>query len=214
MSILRISPVGPSSVMVALAALMLGGCALMGGGGKPSDLYTFGVTSAPAAPAAMRTPPVTILYAGAAMPSQSSGVRILTENGTKVAYIAEARWAAPAAELFDAATIRKLEGTSSLRVFRPGARAKADYQLTIDVPHFAAVYSASPLAPPEAVIELRVKLIRISDRAILGDWPIEERVPAGENRVSAIVTALDRATDAATTRIANLAQQQAARNGS
>ena len=139
---------------------MLSGCALIGGGSKPADLYSFGSSPARTSPTSVAARSITILYAGAAMGSQSSGTRILTEDGNQVAYIAEARWAAPAAELFDAATVRKLEGASSVKVVRPGGRAKADYQLAIDVVRFAAVYSAGPGAPPDAVIEARAKLVR------------------------------------------------------
>jgi len=201
----RFAHLGP----VAAVLLMTTGCALMGGGGKPATMYTFGQSPTPAASQAVPGYPVTVLYLGARLGSQSAGNHILTETGNQVAYIAEARWVAPASELFDAATVNKLESMApSMRVIR-GARPKADYMLAIDVQRFSAVYERGQAFPPEAVLQARAKLVRTADRVIVGDWPIEERVPAGENRVSAIVVALDQSTDAAVTRIANLTRQAA-----
>jgi cholesterol transport system auxiliary component len=181
----------------------------MGGGGKPATMYTFGQSATRGAPQAAPATPVTIYYLGVRIGSQSAGDRILTETGNQVAYIAEARWVAPASELFDAAAISKLENIGpSMQVTRT-ARPKAKYMLGVDVQRFSAVYTGAQGSPPEAVVQARAKLVRIADRTIVGDWPIEERVPASENRVTAIVAALDRGTDAATTQIANLTRQAA-----
>ena len=54
---------------------------------------------------------------------------------------------------------------------------------------------------PEAIVEANARLIRRSDRAIVGEWPVSAREPAAENRVTAIVAAFDRATNAVTARI-------------
>ncbi len=211
MSMFNRRPARFGAIIALLLALPLGGCALMGGGGKPQTMYAFGVSAEPVAPAPASLRPVTILYAGASFGRQSAGTRILTEDGNQVAYVAEARWVAPASELFDAAAIRRLEGISpSLRVVRIGSRPQADYLLTIEVRRFSAIYSGGPESAPDAVIEARAKLVRVADRTIIGDWPVEQREPAAENRVTAIVAALDRGTEAVATRIADLTRQATA----
>jgi cholesterol transport system auxiliary component len=92
-----------------LATLAMSGCALMNGG-KPSMLYRLGA-SAGADPVAA-TPsalPIVILYPGSSFARPSEGDQILTVTGNEAAYIAQARWVAPAKEMFDSETIRQLE---------------------------------------------------------------------------------------------------------
>ena len=193
--------------VAAMLLAALSGCALLGGG-KPAALYSFGTAPASAAASIPAARPVTILYPGATFARQSGGTRILTENGNQAAYVAEAKWVAPAAELFDAAAIRRLESAvPSLQVIRAGARAQPEYLLAIDVQRFAAVYSGVPDAPPVAVIQARAKLVRVADRAIVGDWPIEASMPAAENRVTSIVAALDGSTAAVVSRVADLTRE-------
>jgi cholesterol transport system auxiliary component len=211
MSTFRIRAARRGPVMAVLTISLLSGCALMGGGGEPATMFTFGGSPVPAASPSVPMQPITILYVGATVGHQSEGNRILTETGNQEAYIAAARWVAPAPELFDAAVIRRLESISpSVRVIRVGARPRPEYLLAVDVRRFAVVYAGGAGALPEAVIEARAKLVRVADREIVGDWPIDERVRADENRVTAIVAALDQSTQAAVTKIADLTRQAAA----
>jgi cholesterol transport system auxiliary component len=198
---------------IAVALFALGGCALMGGGGKPPVLYTFGQSEAQTPAQSVVSTPVTVFYVGSRFVSQSSGNQILTETGNQVAYIAESRWVSPASELFDSAAMNKLQSISpSMRVVRV-ARPHADYVLGIEVQRFSAVYTRGQGAPPEVFFAGRAKLIRASDRVIIGDWQIDERVPATENRVSAIVAAFDQSTNAAVSQIADLTRMATATNG-
>jgi len=193
----------------ALAPL-LPGCALMGGGGKPVTLYQFGNGGGEAAATAAMTleKPVVIAYPGSTFQQQSSGDRILTATGNQMAYVAEARWVGSARDMFDAAAIRHVEALSSqIRIVRAGAPTKADYMLVIDVREFDANYASGPEAAPDVVVVARAKLLRISDRVIVGDWPIEQRENAQENRVATIVAAFDRASAAAAAQIAGNVRQ-------
>jgi cholesterol transport system auxiliary component len=85
-----------------------------------------------------------------------------------------------------------------------------DYALGIDVRRFEAEYVGGAEAPPEVVIEARLRLMRWADRTLIGEWPVVVREPATENRMAAIVDAFDRATTTAVTRIADLTQQSLA----
>jgi ABC-type uncharacterized transport system auxiliary subunit len=49
--------------------------------------------------------------------------------------------------------------------------------------------------------------MRIEDRTIVGDWPIEQRESAQENRISAIVAAFDRGSSAVGAQIAGNVRQ-------
>jgi cholesterol transport system auxiliary component len=190
----------------AVVLLCLGGCALLGGGGgKPATLYTLGSAEQNAAHAAPSGKPVVILYIGADFERQSAGNGILTSTGNEAAYIADARWVEPAEEMFDRSAIAELQrAIPAARIVRSGDLPSPDYALTIWVTRFEARLGDAP--QPVASIDARVKLLRVADRAIIGDWPVTRREPAGANRVGEIVAALNRAMGEVTTEAANLAR--------
>jgi len=194
------------------ATLALSACALMGGG-KPSTLYRIGASAA--ADPASATPsslPIVILYPGSSFDRQSEGDQILTVTGNEAAYIAQARWVAPAKEMFDSETIRQLQrGPVPVSVLRAGDPPRSAYVLAIDVSRFDAEYSSVGTVPV-VVIDGRAKLMRVADRQIVGDWPVTAREPATDNRVSAIVAAFDRATVSVTSQVAQFTNASIARN--
>ncbi|MGZ8281623.1 MAG: ABC-type transport auxiliary lipoprotein family protein [Allosphingosinicella sp.] len=200
----------PRTLAVGLGAmiLLLGGCGgLLGGGGR-ADLYRFGasVPEAPTVPQDAQA--LMVLYLGATFERAIEGDRILTVTGTQAAYIAEARWVAPASELFDAAARRAFEQrVPAAHVVRLRGAPVPDYALGIDVRRFEADYVGGPAAPPEIVVEARIRIIRWSDRSVVGEWPVSVRETATENRMPAIVDAFDRATASAVVRLADLTQQ-------
>lgn len=196
-----------------ITALTLTGCGgLLGGGGK-ADLYRFGNTAAPAlgqSPASV-TQPVLVFYPGSSFQPAIQGDRILTVAGSQARYIAGARWVSPAADLFDAATVAELERLApTVRVIRSGEFPSAEYILVIDVRHFEASYTRGVEMPPDVIVNARAKLIRRSDRSIVGEWPVAHSEPAQDNRVTAIVSAFERGTAAVTGQIATLTQQSLA----
>lgn len=185
------------------------GCGGLLGGGKPAALYQFGEVAMDQAgdPPTPIGRPLVLLYAGSSFERQIRGDRILTTTGNQAAYIAKTRWTAPARELFDSVALRRLQGISpQITVVRIGQRPVVDYLLSIDVRRFEADYSRHSEAP-DAVIDARAQLVRVADRAIVGDWVVVQREPAQENRVTAIVAAFDRATATTTTRFASLTRQ-------
>jgi cholesterol transport system auxiliary component len=184
------------------AALFVSGCALMGGSSKPATLYQLSSTSVAPSSIANGSVPVVILYAGSSFDRQSQGDRIMTTTGNQVAYIASARWAAPAQEMFDSVAIQQLQsGPARVRIIRAGAPPLSAYVLAIDVRRFDAEYTSAGPAP-DVVVEGRAKLMRVADRQIIGDWPISAREHAQANRVGEIVAAFDRATKTVTDQVA------------
>lgn len=197
-------------------ALPLTACSGLLGGGGSADIYHFGALPAGDAPETPTGPaggpeaaaPATLLYAGATFGSAIDSDRILTVNGLQANYIADARWVAPASELFDAATVRAIERrTPSARVVRIRGAPLPQYALGVDVRRFEADYVAGPQAPPEVVIEARVRLMRWSDRTLLDEWQLSAHEPLTENRMAVIVAAFDRGTASITRQIADRTQQ-------
>ncbi|TMJ19887.1 MAG: hypothetical protein E6G92_09005 [Alphaproteobacteria bacterium] len=197
--------------LILLLPLALAGCGGLLGGGRPAELYRFGdaAAAAPDAAAPERGRSILVSYPGADFEAESRGDRILTATGASLSYVADARWVAPASELFDGAMIRSLGRLSpAVRMVRPGDITRPDFTLSVDVRRFEAVYLGGEA--PEALVEANVRLIRRSDRAIVGEWPVAAREPADANRVTSIVAAFDRATAAVTARVNDLVSQTVA----
>ena len=195
-------------------ALLLAGCSGLLGGGS-ADMYRFGSIPAaePMAVPADAARPVSIVYVGANFERAIDGDRILTVTGSQAGYVADARWIAPASEMFDAAALRAFEQRApSARIVRLRGSPLPEYAMGIDVRRFEVDYSAGAGAPPDIVIETRVRLMRWADRTLIAEWPVVSRETARENRVSIIVDAFDRGTATVVARIADLTQETLTRN--
>jgi cholesterol transport system auxiliary component len=181
---------------VLACAAALSGCISLLPKTKPAQLYRFdGAAPAAAAPVPSNTAPFAVLKSFGSFDRAAASDRILTLEGDKAAYIAEARWVAPAAVLFDQALMRAFdENPGPARLLGRGQRAaRAEYQLRLDVRDFAAVYTQGPQAAPTVVVRVRADLSKVDDQAVVGDQMFEAKVRAGDNRVSAIAAAYDQA---------------------
>jgi cholesterol transport system auxiliary component len=178
---------------IAACALALSGCISLLPKSKPSQLYTFG-RPASAEPAATATSAVGVFRASGTFQHESAGDRLMTVTGPKVAYIAGARWAAPAAVLFDEAVMNAFDtGAARARLVSRGEAAHSDYALRLDVRNFEARYDQGPNASPLVVVRIRAVLTRDQNRGIIGEQIFDAEVRAGDNRVGAIVAAYDKA---------------------
>ena len=185
---------GARLAAVAALALTLGGCALMGllgGGGKPPQLYRFGgadtAVSGPVAAGALN-----IYLSNLRMDPAAEGDRLLALTGTEASYIAQSRWVAPAQDLMIAAAERAFDRVG-LRLVRRGQPIGPDLSLTLEVPTFEARYENGGDAAPVVVVEMRAALVSGTAREVIGEYATTVRQPAGANRVGAIVAAYDQA---------------------
>jgi cholesterol transport system auxiliary component len=181
---------------VGACALMLSGCISLLPKSKPAQLYRFGQVRAPAAAASTAPSAATVgvFRASGVFQQESSGDRILTVTGEHAAYIAQTRWVAPASVLFDAAVLNAFDAHSGhARLVSRGETAQSDYALRIDVRDFETRYESGAKAAPTVVVRLRAVLTRSQNNAVVGEQIFEARVPAGNNRVEAIVGAYDKA---------------------
>ena len=152
--------------------------------------------------------PLLVLFAGSTFDRAIESDRILTVTGHQAAYIADARWVAAADDLFDTAALRAFESRApAARIVRLRGAPLPDYAIGIDIRRFEAEYVGGAEAPPEVVVEGRLRLMRWNDRTLIGEWPVLVRQPAAENRLPSIVDAFDRATTEAVTRMADHTQQ-------
>jgi cholesterol transport system auxiliary component len=135
-----------------------------------------------------------VFWANGAFEREAAGDGILTVTGEKVAYIAGARWAAPAEVLFDQAAFAAFDhDPDGVRLVPRGAPSATAFVLRADVRNFETRYEAGPHAPPTVLIQVRAALSRQRQQPVVADRVFEAREPAASNRVSAIVAAYDKA---------------------
>lgn len=180
--------------LIAAASVALAGCVSLFPKSEPAQLYRFGGTAAAQPGLGAMSGQVGVTVAPVDFVAAASGDRIMTTTGPEVAYIAAARWAAPARTLFTESMEQAFERDARV-VSLQGRRGAGGVQLLLDVDvnSFEARYENGREAAPTAVIALDAKLIRIGDRSVVAHRVIEVRQPASDNRMGAIVQALDAA---------------------
>ena len=188
----------PSAVLrlaaVALAALALSACISLLPKTKPVSLYRFGAERAPAADVPRGA--VGVFLAHGTFEREAAGDRILTVDGTRVAYVAETRWAAPATVLWNQAVTAAFDADPGpVRLIARGEPAAAAYVLRLDVRTFETRYENGPKAPPVVVVRVRAVLTPSGDHGKASEKVFEARVDADRNRMRAIVPAYDRAVN-------------------
>ena len=117
-------------------------------------------------------------------------------------YLADARWGGPLGDVLQDLAVQELHAHANLRtVSAEGSVFASGYWLEFEVADFQAEYTSAGAAP---IVRVRV-LARIGtsgDRHILGQFGASAQQPAAENRLTAIVDAYARASDAALAEIA------------
>lgn len=195
MSVRRLLP-------AAAAVLAIGGCSILSE--PPAEqLYRFGASPSPAAPES--TPAAPALGLGmeqGAFPREADGVRILTTEGSQVAYLSGARWAAPADNLFETAVLRAVRDASpDIALFPRGAGGGADHLLRVDVTRFEADYVNGAGAPPTVRVRASASVFARVGHRLIAQREFAADQPAVDNRVSAVVGAYDAAVSDVTRQI-------------
>jgi cholesterol transport system auxiliary component len=178
------------SVIALAAAASLGACITLFPKAAPSQLYRFDAAVQPAS-----GPPTAIRAGVIEFDPAAAGDRILTVDGDQVAYVQDGRWAVPASQMFQEAVTHGFHA-SGMRLVDIGEAGQAKYRLRLQVTHFEARYLGGPKAPPTVVVSLRATLDR-ADGALVAEQPFEASVPAGDDRLGAIVQAYDQAVSKA-----------------
>ena len=177
------STIGALACALALP-LVLGACISVFPKSNPVQLYRFG--DAPAGAAAGAAGGTMVLKGATVFPVAVAGDRILTVTGAETAYIAGARWVAPASILLDDALGKAFDAPGSPRLVERGEPLGAPSTLRLEVRAFEARYPG-----PNAVVAVRATLIRNADRTIVAEKAFEASMPAADNRQGAIVASFD-----------------------
>ena len=159
-------------------------------------LYEFGQATPQAPPSTAGVPvgrgqaSLGVILTQVDLPRPARGDALLTLRGDQAAYIADARWLAPAAVLFQDAAQRAFRLRSrGVRLIGRGDSGAASALLRLDLDEFDVRYAPEG-GPPAVVVSLRATLARADGGALLQRDVMVRRV-AAEDRVSAIVAAYD-----------------------
>ncbi len=181
-----------AATAAALAlTLALGGCVSLFPKSNPAQLYRFQVAPAEAPSVGART---SVALAPLEFNPAASGDRILTSDGSELAYIGDSRWISPAVDLFGDALEGAFSGAAKVRLIERRQATGSTPVLSVKVDTFEARYLSGPKAAPTVTVGITARLMRYPDRAILGERRFEATQAAGDNRVAAIVQAYDGAT--------------------
>jgi cholesterol transport system auxiliary component len=181
-----------AAAMGVLIAVTVSGCISLLPKQTPARLYRFGADESATLPASSVGPRFTVRMAPLGFEPAASGARILTVNGGQAAYIAGARWIAPAGSLFEAALTRAFDvDAGSAHLLAPGEPAIAEFVLKIDVRTFEVRYSHGAGAAPKVVVEIYAALSDRADPRIEASRLFRASAPARSNSMHAIVAAFD-----------------------
>lgn len=193
---------------LSAAALVLSACVSLLPEAEPSQLYRLEAQIDP-----RETPAGSASTFGLILPSTgftraASGDRILTITGNEVAYIAEARWVAPAEDLVQEAVERAFDANPGpARLVTRGELRSAERVLRLDMRRFEVVYDQGQRSAPVVVVRLRATLVSRADRTLVDEQVFEAQIRAGDNRVSAIVSAFEAATSQVLTELVTWSNQ-------
>lgn len=180
------------TALAATLALALAGCISLFPKSEPAQLYRFGATGAAPSSEAAAGPRIGVYKTPTLFNRAVGGDRILGVTGQKTAYIADARWVAPATVLFDEALAQLFDVNSGpARLVGRGEVATSELVLKLDVRNFEAVYDQGAEAAPNVVVRVRAVLTRSDNRSLVGETVFEAKVRAYDNRVGAIVEAFN-----------------------
>lgn len=196
----------------ATLALAMGGCALLSTP-DPVQLYRFGpLDGGYVGERSMAS--VQVSLRRIEFPEAVSGQRMLAVTGNEAAYLGGARWVSDARDLYSQ-SLDMAFGNSASGVRLIGGRelTRADAGLDVDITTFETRYAA-PGAVPTVVISARARLLAMPARTVVSEQIFSVSQPATDNRISAIVSAYDAATQDLNQQIVAWVEANAARAAS
>ncbi|MFT4075263.1 MAG: ABC-type transport auxiliary lipoprotein family protein [Asticcacaulis sp.] len=182
------------------AAIALTGCVTLLPKTKPAQLYRFGYTpelveqkavAAGTAGRAVGMAPTGIVFGTVTFPQDSAGDRIMTVEGSQVSYIAEARWTSAASGLFKDAISTGFARGGQTVTLEPRGPTAANFRLDISVRKFETDYTRNR---PTVSIALDARLIRLSDRLVVGQKFISADIAVRKNDMSLMSEGYNQAT--------------------
>jgi ABC-type uncharacterized transport system auxiliary subunit len=178
-----------------LLGALLAACSGLRSEDEPDRTY---VLRAAPAPGPATVPGVLAVLRPAVQPGLDTNRIMLTRDARELDHFAASRWGESLPRVLAALAVQSLAGGGGFaNVVDSGRTAvTSDYELLLTVRHFEAAYDASGAAP---VIQVAFECALTAGlpRRVLGRCDAAASEPAGENRMAAIVAAMERAAQRA-----------------
>ncbi len=172
------------------AAILLGGCQLPGSG-EPSNLFTLTPKNTFTEPLP-RVDWQLIVDPPIAAAGLSTSRIALQRTPVTLEYYANANWTDVAPLMVQTLLIESFENTEKIiGVSRESTSLRADYLLKTELREFQAEYDGN--GPPLARVRINAKLVRMSDRSIIGSHTVERSERAAGEDLPSIAVAFDQA---------------------
>ena len=176
-----------------LAATLLAGCSLLGGGGKErATIYA----PDPRVEATAGWPSVDwqLSLSRATASQMNDSLRIAVRPAPNELQVYKgAAWAKTPSDMLEDAVLRALEDSDRIpAVARQGSGISADYKLVLDLRRFESDYtSGTGGSVPAATIEVNAKLLHAPDQEVVAARTFLQAVPAASVGVGDVVTAFE-----------------------
>lgn len=201
-----------TTVTVLGVALTLTGCITLLPKTKPAQLYRFGYApelveqkaQAAGTAGAVGKTPVGIVFGTVTFPQDSAGDRIVTVEGNEVAYVAEARWTSAASGMFKNAISTGFARGGQTVTLEPRGPTAANFRLDISVRKFETDYDHKR---PTVSVALDVRLIRLSDRMVVGQKFISADVAVRKSDMSLMADGYNQATTQVVTGLIDFSEE-------
>lgn len=188
----RLAVIGAASLLV-----LLGGCALVGGG-KNGRITVYTLDPAPHVQPEWPRVSWQLLLPRASASRVADGLRIAVRpSANELQVYKGASWARTPTDMIEDALMRTLEDSGHIpAVARQGSGVGADYKLVLDLRRFDSDYVRG--TPPAATIELNAKLLHSQDQQVIAARTFVQAVPARSTAVADVVVAFEQALAAMT----------------
>lgn len=172
------------------------------------DFVAMPQTSLQGDPAATRGAAAAVLQLAPVVvaPGYATAALLVTRPDRRLDVFAASRWPDELPQVVGELALGALRGVARLEVYDAAAPVAATYMLRLSVRRFDAEYRREGVAPLVRII-IDGSVVRRRDRHVLGNFVAEATVPAGANRMSAIVEAFERAAGEALTVTAERTKQ-------
>jgi len=175
---------------VAALALLLTSCGGILSGPPERELYR--LHPAIAFPAPLPHTAAQLLVVTPSAPAGLDTVRIaLSRAPVSLDYFAGVQWADRVPFLVRSALVEGFEKSGAASAVGSGG-LRADFVLETDIRDFTAVYEA-PAAAPRVSVALNLKLVRATDRQVVGQVSLGRTAGAAANTLPEVVVAYDKA---------------------
>ena len=189
------------ATLAIVAALLLGGCSILGPKPEPGTIYA----PDPRVSAAPQWPTVdwqlTLSRASASEMTDSLRIAVRPHPNELQVYKG-ASWARTPTTMVEDAVLRALEDSGRIpAVARQGAGVAGDYKLVLDLRRFEADYTVNG-AVPTATIELNAKLLHAPDHTLVAARTFLQAPPAASTAVPDVVDAFESSLETLTGELA------------